>query len=46
MPHPVFLLTTIQQAVIGGKRMEIQGLVQQALDTGIEPNMIVDVASA
>jgi 5-methyltetrahydrofolate--homocysteine methyltransferase len=37
-------LNTIKQAVIGGKRMEIQELVQQALDAGLDPNTIVNEA--
>jgi 5-methyltetrahydrofolate--homocysteine methyltransferase len=37
-------LNTIKSAVIGGKRGEIQGLVQQALDAGLEPGAIVNDA--
>jgi 5-methyltetrahydrofolate--homocysteine methyltransferase len=37
-------LKTIQSAVIGGKRREIDGLVQQALDAGIDPGVIVNDA--
>jgi corrinoid protein of di/trimethylamine methyltransferase len=37
-------LKTIREAVIGGKHGEIKGLVQQALDAGLEPNGIVNDA--
>jgi 5-methyltetrahydrofolate--homocysteine methyltransferase len=37
-------LKTIKEAVIGGKHGEIKGLVQQALDTGLEPSAIVNDA--
>ena len=37
-------LKTIKEAVIGGKHGEIKGLVQQALDAGLEPNGIVNDA--
>ena len=37
-------LNTIKDAVIGGKHGEIKGLVQQALDAGIDPGEIVNNA--
>jgi corrinoid protein of di/trimethylamine methyltransferase len=37
-------LNTIKNAVIGGKRGEIQALVQQALDAGLDPGAIVNEA--
>lgn len=37
-------LKIIQSAIIGGKRREIDGLVQQALDAGIDPGVIVNDA--
>ena len=37
-------LNTIKDAVIGGKHGEIKGLVQQALDAGIDPGAIVNNA--
>lgn len=37
-------LNTIQEAVIGGKHAEIKGLVQQALDQGLDPGAIVNDA--
>jgi corrinoid protein of di/trimethylamine methyltransferase len=37
-------LKTIKEAVIGGKHGEIKGLVQQALDAGLEPSAIVNDA--
>jgi 5-methyltetrahydrofolate--homocysteine methyltransferase len=37
-------LNTIKEAVIGGKHGEIKGLVQQALDAGLDPNAIVNEA--
>ncbi len=37
-------LNTIKDAVIGGKHGEIKGLVQQALDVGIDPGAIVNNA--
>ena len=37
-------LNTIKEAVIGGKHGEIKGLVQQALDAGLDPGAIVNDA--
>jgi corrinoid protein of di/trimethylamine methyltransferase len=37
-------LNTIKHAVIGGKHGEIKGLVQQALDAGLDPGAIVNDA--
>jgi corrinoid protein of di/trimethylamine methyltransferase len=37
-------LNTIKNAVIGGKHAEIKGVVQQALDAGLEPGTIVNDA--
>jgi len=35
---------SIKQAVIGGKHGEIKGLVQEALDAGLDPNAIINDA--
>jgi corrinoid protein of di/trimethylamine methyltransferase len=37
-------LNTIQDAVIGGKHAEIKGLVQQALDLGLDPGTVINDA--
>ena len=37
-------LNTIKDAVIGGKHTEIKGLVQQALDQGLDPGTIINDA--
>ncbi|MCU0560430.1 MAG: corrinoid protein [Desulfobacterales bacterium] len=37
-------LNTIRDAVIGGKHGEIKGLVQQALDAGLDPGAIINDA--
>ncbi|MGE5256643.1 MAG: B12-binding domain-containing protein [Hyphomicrobiales bacterium] len=37
-------MESIKNAVIGGKHAEIKGLVQQALDAGLDPNTIINDA--
>jgi 5-methyltetrahydrofolate--homocysteine methyltransferase len=37
-------MESIQNAVIGGKHAEIKGIVQQALDAGLDPNTIINDA--
>jgi 5-methyltetrahydrofolate--homocysteine methyltransferase len=37
-------LNTIKDAVIGGKHAEIKGLVQQALDAGVDPGTLINDA--
>jgi 5-methyltetrahydrofolate--homocysteine methyltransferase len=37
-------METIKNAVIGGKHAEIKGLVQQALDAGVDPGTIINDA--
>jgi len=37
-------MESIKNAVIGGKHAEIKGLVQQALDAGLDPNAIINDA--
>jgi 5-methyltetrahydrofolate--homocysteine methyltransferase len=37
-------LNTIKDAVIGGKHAEIKGLVQQALDAGVDPGALINDA--
>jgi corrinoid protein of di/trimethylamine methyltransferase len=37
-------LNTVKDAVIGGKHAEIKGLVQQALDLGLDPGTIINDA--
>jgi corrinoid protein of di/trimethylamine methyltransferase len=37
-------LKTIKDAVIGGKHVEIKGLVQQALDAGLDPGAVINDA--
>ncbi len=37
-------METIKNAVIGGKHAEIKGLVQQALDAGVDPGAIINDA--
>jgi len=37
-------MESIKQAVIGGKHGEIKGLVQEALDAGLDPNAIINDA--
>lgn len=37
-------MESIKNAVIGGKHSEIKGLVQQALDSGLDPNTLINDA--